>query len=45
MWENVEYEFDNVTTPGAALQAFGFDSSVFAGGTQNTNVKFDRDAC
>jgi len=44
MWENVEYEFDNVTTPGAALQAFGFADTVFAGGTQNTNVKFDRDA-
>ena len=44
MFENVEYEFDNVTTPGAALQAFGFSNTVFAGGTQNTNVKFDRDA-
>jgi hypothetical protein len=44
MFENVEYEFTNVTTPGAALQDFGFASSVFAGGTANTNVKFDRDA-
>ena len=44
MFENVEYEFKNVTTPGAALQDFGFASSVFAGGTANTNVKFDRDA-
>ena len=44
MFENVEYEFKNVTTPGAALQDFGFDASVFAGGTADTNVKFDRDA-
>ena len=27
MFENVEYEFKNVTTPGAALQDFGFASS------------------
>tara|TARA_B100000941_G_C28437356_1_gene517732 strand:- start:667 stop:1143 length:477 start_codon:yes stop_codon:yes gene_type:complete len=44
MFENVEYNFDNVTTPGAALQDFGFHSSVFAGGTANTDVSFDRDA-
>ena len=44
MWENVEYNFDNTTTPGAALQDFGFDASVFAGGTANTDVSFDRDA-
>ena len=44
MFENVEYEFNNTTTPGAALQDFGFHSSVFAGGTANTDVKFDRDA-
>jgi hypothetical protein len=44
MFENVEYEFKNVTTPGAALQDFGFGSTVFAGGTADTNVKFDRDA-
>ena len=44
MWENVEYEFKNTTTPGAALQDFGFGSTVFAGGTANTDVSFDRDA-
>ena len=44
MFENVESEFKNVTTPGAALQDFGFGSTVFAGGTADTNVKFDRDA-
>ena len=44
MFENVEYEFNNTTTPGAALQDFGFSSSTFAGGTANTDVKFDRDA-
>ena len=44
MWENVEYEFKNVTTPGAALQDFGFGSTVFDGGTADTNVTFDRDA-
>ena len=26
MFENVEYNFDNTTTPGAALQDFGFAS-------------------
>ena len=44
MWENVEYEFKNVTTPGASLQDFGFGSTVFAGGTADTDVSFDRDA-
>jgi hypothetical protein len=44
MFENVEYEFDNVSSPGAALQAFGFSSAVFDGGTADTNVSFDRDA-
>ena len=44
MWENVEYEFKNVTTPGAALQDFGFADTVFDGGTADTDVKFDRDA-
>ena len=44
MFENVEYNFENVTNPGAALQLFGFHSSVFNGGTNNTNVSFDRDA-
>jgi len=44
MFENVEYTFDNTTTPGAALQAFGFDASVFAGGTADHGVRFDRDA-
>tara|TARA_B100000575_G_scaffold249221_1_gene215482 strand:- start:4835 stop:5716 length:882 start_codon:yes stop_codon:yes gene_type:complete len=44
MWENIEYDFENTTSPGAALQAFGFSSSTFAGGTFNTNVSFDRDA-
>jgi hypothetical protein len=44
MFENVEYEFDNVSSPGAALQAFGFSSAVFNGGTADTNVSFDRDA-
>ena len=44
MFENIEYNFENVTNPGAALQAFGFSSTVFDGGTNNTNVSFDRDA-
>ena len=44
MWENIEYEFKNVTSPGSALQDFGFGSTVFAGGTANTDVSFDRDA-
>ena len=44
MFENVEYEFNNTTTPGAALQDFGFSSSTFAGGTANTDVTIDRDA-
>jgi len=44
MFENVEYNFENVTNPGAALQAFGFKNTVFNGGTNNTNVSFDRDA-
>ncbi|MDA9181093.1 porin [Gammaproteobacteria bacterium] len=44
MFENVEYEFKNVSSPGSALQDFGFASSVFDGGTADTNVSFDRDA-
>ena len=44
MWENVEYNFDNVSTPGAALQSFGYGATVFDGGTADTNVSFDRDA-
>jgi hypothetical protein len=44
MFENVEYNFENVSTPGAALQSFGYGSTVFAGGTADTNVSFDRDA-
>ena len=44
MFENVEYNFENVTTPGAALASFGYAATVFAGGTANTNVSFDRDA-
>ena len=44
MFENVEYNFENVSTPGAALQAFGYGSTVFDGGTADTNVSFDRDA-
>ena len=44
MFENVEYTFENTTTPGAALQDFGFSSTVFAGGTADHDVRFDRDA-
>ena len=50
MFENIEYEFENVSTPEAALGAFGFDigtndaTRVFADGTADTNVTFDRDA-
>ena len=44
MWENIEYEFKNVTSPGSALQDFGYSSSVFDGGTADTDVSFDRDA-
>ena len=44
MFENVEYNFNNVTEPGDALQDFGFAATVFDGGTYNTDVKFDRDA-
>ena len=44
MFENVEYNFENTTTPGAALASFGYSDTVFAGGTANTNVSFDRDA-
>ena len=44
MWENIEYEFKNVTSPGSALQDFGYASSVFDGGTADTDVSFDRDA-
>ena len=44
MFENIEYNFDNTTTPGAALQDFGFGATVFAGGTADTDVSFDRDA-
>ena len=44
MFENIEYNFDNVTEPGDALQDFGFGATVFDGGTYNTDVSFDRDA-
>jgi hypothetical protein len=44
MFENIRYEFGNTTTPGAALQDFGFSSSTFAGGTADHDVTFDRDA-
>ena len=44
MFENVEYEFNNTTTPGAALQDFGFSALTFNGGTANTDVTIDRDA-
>ena len=50
MFENIEYEFENVSTPELALGAFGFDvgtndaTRVFADGTADTNVTFDRDA-
>ena len=44
MFENVEYNFENTTNAGAALQSFGFGSTVFAGGTADKNVSFDRDA-
>ena len=45
MYENLEYELNDVTTPGAALRAFGFANSIFsADGTANQDVKFDRDA-
>ena len=44
MFENVEYNFDNTTTPGAAMQAFGFTANQYAGGTANSDMSFDRDA-
>jgi len=44
MFENVEYTFENTTSPSAALQDFGFSSTVFAGGTADHDVRFDRDA-
>ena len=44
MFENVEYNFENTTNAGAALQSFGFGSTVFNGGTADKDVSFDRDA-
>ena len=44
MFENVEYNFENTSTPGAALNSFGYGKAVFDGGTADTNVSFDRDA-
>ena len=45
MFENVEYNFNNTTTPGAALQDFGFAQNLhIRGGTANTDVTIDRDA-
>jgi hypothetical protein len=43
MWENVEYELKDTTTPGAAMTAFGFGTR-YIGGTANGDVTFDRDA-
>jgi hypothetical protein len=43
MFENVEYNFDNVLSPGDAMNAFGFGSK-YTGGTAGTDVSFDRDA-
>jgi len=44
MFENVEYNFENSSSAGDSLQAFGYGSTVFDGGTADTNVSFDRDA-
>jgi hypothetical protein len=44
MFENIRYEFGNTTEPGDALQDFGFNASVFDGGTADHDVTFDRDA-
>ncbi len=42
MWENVEYEFRDVST--TVLQDFGFSASTFSAVTAGSDVKFDRDA-
>ena len=44
MFENVEYNFENSSSAGDSLQAFGYGSTVFDGGTADKNVSFDRDA-
>ena len=41
---NLEDKFKNTTTPGSALQDFGFSEFTFNGGTANTDVTIDRDA-
>ena len=43
MFENVEYELKDTTTPGAAMTAFGFGDK-YVGGDANGDVTFDRDA-
>jgi hypothetical protein len=43
MFENVEYELNDTTTPGAAMTAFGFGTR-YIGGDANGDVSFDRDA-
>jgi hypothetical protein len=42
MFENVEYEFNNVVT--GVLADFGFPSTTFGTVTAGSDVKFDRDA-
>jgi len=42
MWENVEYEMDNVNTN--AFANFGYSTDVFGTVTAGSDIKFDRDA-
>jgi hypothetical protein len=42
MWENLEYEFDDVATN--VFSEFGFSTGVFGTVTAGTNVEIDRDA-
>jgi len=42
MWENVEYELDDVSA--SAFANFGFSTDVFGTVTAGSDIKFDRDA-